>query len=76
MNKLDNGSRNVCDWTCIKHFVGCVIFWGQWMTAGRGIVHSEMPEGEGPNTGLQLWINLARKDKMYVFFLIPLHNLG
>ncbi|XP_009339875.1 pirin-like protein [Pyrus x bretschneideri] len=36
----------------------------QWMTAGRGIVHSEMPEGEGPNTGLQLWINLARKDKM------------
>ncbi|KAB2623009.1 pirin-like protein [Pyrus ussuriensis x Pyrus communis] len=36
----------------------------QWMTAGRGIVHSEMPEGEGPSTGLQLWINLARKDKM------------
>ncbi|CAB4263655.1 unnamed protein product [Prunus armeniaca] len=36
----------------------------QWMTAGRGIVHSEMPAGEGPNTGLQLWINLSRKDKM------------
>ncbi|XP_075511535.1 pirin-like protein [Primulina tabacum] len=36
----------------------------QWMTAGRGIVHSEMPAGDGPNTGLQLWINLASKDKM------------
>lgn len=36
----------------------------QWMTAGRGIVHSEMPASPGPNTGLQLWINLASKDKM------------
>ncbi|KAK4489126.1 hypothetical protein RD792_004920 [Penstemon davidsonii] len=36
----------------------------QWMTAGRGIVHSEMPAGEGPNLGLQLWINLSSKDKM------------
>ncbi|CAH9108793.1 unnamed protein product [Cuscuta europaea] len=36
----------------------------QWMTAGRGIVHSEMPAGEGIQKGLQLWINLASKDKM------------
>ncbi|XP_017232404.2 pirin-like protein [Daucus carota subsp. sativus] len=36
----------------------------QWMTAGRGIVHSEMPVGEGLQTGLQLWINLSSKDKM------------
>lgn len=36
----------------------------QWMTAGRGIVHSEMPVGEGVNRGLQLWINLSSKDKM------------
>ncbi|KAM5569960.1 pirin-like protein [Rosa sericea] len=36
----------------------------QWMTAGRGIVHSEMPAGAERNNGLQLWINLARKDKM------------
>ncbi|XP_011073834.1 LOW QUALITY PROTEIN: pirin-like protein [Sesamum indicum] len=36
----------------------------QWMTAGRGMVHSEMPAGEGTHTGLQLWINLASKDKM------------
>ncbi|KAG6422982.1 hypothetical protein SASPL_113365 [Salvia splendens] len=36
----------------------------QWMTAGRGIVHSEMPAGEGTHTGLQLWINLSSKDKM------------
>ncbi|KAJ6401292.1 hypothetical protein OIU84_016663 [Salix udensis] len=36
----------------------------QWMTAGRGIIHSEMPAGEGAQTGLQLWINLSSKDKM------------
>ncbi|PIA53673.1 hypothetical protein AQUCO_00900330v1 [Aquilegia coerulea] len=36
----------------------------QWMTAGRGIIHSEMPIGEGSQTGLQLWINLSSKDKM------------
>ncbi|XP_059285373.1 pirin-like protein [Lycium ferocissimum] len=36
----------------------------QWMTAGRGIVHSEMPAGPGTHKGLQLWINLASKDKM------------
>ncbi|XP_064985209.1 pirin-like protein [Musa acuminata AAA Group] len=36
----------------------------QWMTAGRGIIHSEMPADEGENTGLQLWINLSAKDKM------------
>ncbi|ONK78203.1 uncharacterized protein A4U43_C02F15610 [Asparagus officinalis] len=36
----------------------------QWMTAGRGIIHSEMPAGEGVQKGLQLWINLSSKDKM------------
>lgn len=37
----------------------------QWMTAGRGIVHSEMPEQkEGLVAGFQLWLNLPRKDKM------------
>jgi len=37
----------------------------QWMTAGRGIVHSEMPEQEdGLMWGFQLWVNLPRKDKM------------
>src|SRR5579872_5076134 len=37
----------------------------QWMTAGRGIVHSEMPEQtEGLMQGFQLWINLPAKDKM------------
>ncbi|KAK9087967.1 hypothetical protein Syun_030361 [Stephania yunnanensis] len=36
----------------------------QWMTAGRGIIHSEMPAGEGPQWGLQLWINLSSIDKM------------
>lgn len=36
----------------------------QWMTAGRGIVHSEMPASDGDNVGLQLWVNLAKVDKM------------
>lgn len=37
----------------------------QWMTAGRGIVHSEMPEQQdGAMEGFQLWLNLAAKDKM------------
>jgi redox-sensitive bicupin YhaK (pirin superfamily) len=37
----------------------------QWMTAGRGIIHSEMPEQEdGRMFGFQLWVNLAAKDKM------------
>src|SRR5437763_15020449 len=37
----------------------------QWMTAGRGIIHSEMPEQEaGRMAGLQLWVNLAARDKL------------
>ncbi|KAF7837097.1 pirin-like protein [Senna tora] len=37
---------------------------GDWVTAGRGIVHSEMPAEEGTHTGIQLWINLPSKLKM------------
>jgi quercetin 2,3-dioxygenase len=37
----------------------------QWMTAGRGIVHSEFPEQqEGLMWGFQLWVNLPRAQKM------------
>ncbi len=37
----------------------------QWMTAGRGIIHSEMPEQqEGRMRGFQLWINLPAREKM------------
>ncbi|KAG9143005.1 hypothetical protein Leryth_006269 [Lithospermum erythrorhizon] len=36
----------------------------QWMTAGRGIVHSEMPAEGGIHKGFQLWVNLSSKDKM------------
>jgi redox-sensitive bicupin YhaK (pirin superfamily) len=37
----------------------------QWMTAGKGIVHSEMPEQkEGKMQGFQLWVNLPAADKM------------
>jgi redox-sensitive bicupin YhaK (pirin superfamily) len=37
----------------------------QWMTAGRGIVHSEMPQqAEGRMRGFQLWINLPAAQKM------------
>jgi len=37
----------------------------QWMTAGSGIVHQEMPKAyEGTMRGFQLWANLPKKDKM------------
>jgi redox-sensitive bicupin YhaK (pirin superfamily) len=36
----------------------------QWMTAGRGIIHAEMPLSNGICRGLQLWINLSGKNKM------------
>ncbi len=41
----------------------------QWMTAGSGVIHSEMPAAEirrdgGRMHGFQLWVNLPRRDKM------------
>lgn len=37
----------------------------QWMTAGAGIVHSEMPDSRGGRLhGFQLWVNLPAADKM------------
>lgn len=38
----------------------------QWMTAGRGIIHQEMPEGDGTGSmhGFQLWANLPASQKM------------
>lgn len=37
----------------------------QWMTAGRGVIHSEMPEQiEGRMRGFQLWVNLPKDLKM------------
>lgn len=37
----------------------------QWMTAGRGIIHSEMPQQlQGRMRGFQLWLNLPAKEKM------------
>jgi redox-sensitive bicupin YhaK (pirin superfamily) len=37
----------------------------QWMTAGRGVIHSEMPEqADGRMEGFQLWLNLAAADKL------------
>jgi redox-sensitive bicupin YhaK (pirin superfamily) len=37
----------------------------QWMTAGRGIIHSEMPQqAEGRMRGFQLWLNLPAREKM------------
>ena len=43
--------------------------WVQWMTAGSGVVHSEMPTDDmikngGHMEGFQLWVNLPAKDKM------------
>lgn len=36
----------------------------QWMTAGSGIIHQEMPQKSERLLGCQLWINLPKKDKM------------
>jgi len=37
----------------------------QWMTAGRGVIHSELPEQEeGRMEGFQLWLNLPGRDKL------------
>ena len=37
----------------------------QWMTAGRGVIHSELPEQQGGRMeGFQLWLNLPAKDKL------------
>src|SRR5688572_12377473 len=36
----------------------------QWMTAGHGVLHSEMPHGDGTAHTLQLWLNLPAKMKM------------
>jgi redox-sensitive bicupin YhaK (pirin superfamily) len=56
----------------------------QWMTAGRGIIHSEMPQQEeGRMRGFQLWINLPAREKMKPAGYrdipaeeIPVHELG
>jgi len=36
----------------------------QWMTAGSGIIHQEMPKASEKMLGCQLWVNLPKKDKM------------
>ena len=50
----------------------------QWMTAGRGVIHSEMPEKtDGLVRGFQLWLNLPKKLKMIdpSYNDIPSHNI-
>jgi redox-sensitive bicupin YhaK (pirin superfamily) len=51
---------------------------GQWMNAGRGIVHSEMPEQEdGLLKGVQLWINLPAAEKLSApsYFDLSIDNI-
>ena len=36
----------------------------QWMTAGGGILHQEMPKSSNRMLGVQLWLNLPQKNKM------------
>ena len=51
---------------------------GQWMNAGRGIVHSEMPEQEdGLLKGVQIWINLPATEKMSApsYFDLSVENI-
>lgn len=58
-----------CDYDVCRLVRDCVpfgfSFWSlQWMTAGRGILHAEMPCSEEPAHGLQLWVNLRSSEKM------------
>lgn len=48
----DKGNDSVVGAGGVQHF-----------SAGRGIVHSEMPEGDSTTRGIQLWVNLPRSDK-------------
>jgi redox-sensitive bicupin YhaK (pirin superfamily) len=48
----DHGNDSVVSAGGVQHF-----------SAGRGIVHSEMPEGDTTTRGIQLWVNLPRSDK-------------
>lgn len=55
--------------------------WVQWMTAGSGVVHSEMPTEKvqkhgGRMEGFQLWVNLPAKvsPKELVFYSIEMKN--
>ncbi|KAF8659091.1 hypothetical protein HU200_058734 [Digitaria exilis] len=36
----------------------------QWLTAGRGVVHAEVPGGHGVQRGINIWINLSASNKM------------
>ncbi len=47
----------------------------QWMTAGRGVIHSEIPQQkEGVMEGFQLWLNLPKRDKMNTPWYIDFKN--
>lgn len=53
----------MCDICVFGIFEICLLV-HQWMTAGQGVVHAEMPVSEEPVVGLQLWVNLPRRDKV------------
>ncbi|RLM62325.1 hypothetical protein C2845_PM14G08730 [Panicum miliaceum] len=36
----------------------------RWLTAGRGVVHAEVPAGNGVQRGINIWVNLSASDKM------------
>jgi redox-sensitive bicupin YhaK (pirin superfamily) len=47
----------------------------QWMTAGRGVIHSEIPQQDnGVMEGFQLWLNLHSSEKMQVPWYRDFHN--
>ncbi|WP_409200321.1 pirin family protein [Methanobrevibacter sp. DSM 116169] len=46
----------------------------QWMTAGSGILHEEMPKESDRLYGLQIWLNLPKKDKMVDPEYLDIHN--
>lgn len=46
----------------------------QWMTSGKGILHQEMPQISDRLFGLQMWLNLPRKDKMTHPAYLDIHS--
>lgn len=50
----------------------------QWMTAGSGILHQEMPQRSGRMLGFQLWLNLPAEEKMAppAYLSIEPHQIG
>lgn len=51
------------DYKAVAYLIGFSNIW-QWITTAGGMIHCELPHGEGEVYGLHLWVNLAKKYKL------------